>query len=85
MGYPYPMKTTLEIDDRLLERAKRFAVAQGTTLRAVVEDALRARLAPRAREKARYRFAPPTVRGTRPPTVDVADRNALFDLFDERR
>ena len=42
------MKTTLDIDDHLLERAKRQAAAQGTTLRALVEEALRARLAPRS-------------------------------------
>jgi hypothetical protein len=79
------MKTTIEIDDRLLERAKRHAAAHGTTLRAVVEEALRARLAPRPEGKARYRFAPPTVRGSRPPAVEVADRNALYDLLDNRR
>ena len=79
------MKTTLEIDDRLLERAKRHAAAHGTTLRAVVEEALSARLAPRPQEGARYRFSPPTVRGTSPPALDVADRNALYDLLDDRR
>jgi hypothetical protein len=79
------MKTTLEIDDRLLERAKRHASAHGTTLRAVVEEALRARLAPRPEERARYRFAPPTVRGSSAPAIDVADRNALYDLLDDRR
>jgi Bacterial antitoxin of type II TA system, VapB len=79
------MKTTLEIDDRLLERAKRHASANGTTLRAVVEDALRARLAPRPEAHARYRFEPPTVRGSGPPAIDVADRNALYDLLDDRR
>ncbi|MBM4269227.1 MAG: DUF2191 domain-containing protein [Deltaproteobacteria bacterium] len=78
------MKTTLEIDDRLLERAKRHAASHGTTLRAVVEDALRARLAPRPEERSRYRFSPPTVRGSRPPAVDVADRKALYDVLDER-
>jgi Arc/MetJ family transcription regulator len=79
------MKTTLEIDDRLLERAKRHAAALGTTLRAVVEEALRARLAPRPKERARYHFAPPTVRGSSPPAIDVADRNALYELLDDRR
>jgi len=78
------MKTTLEIDDRLLERAKRHASAHGTTLRAVVEEALRARLAPRPEAGARYRFTPPTVRGSRPPAIDIADRNALYDLLDDR-
>jgi hypothetical protein len=79
------MKTTLEIDDRLLERAKRYAAARRTTLRAVVEEALRAQLAARPRARARYHFAPPIVRGSSPPRVEVADRNALYDLLDDRR
>jgi hypothetical protein len=79
------MKTTLEIDDRLLARAKRYAASCGTTLRALVEEALRARLAPRPQTPARYQFAPPIVRGARAPRVDVADRNALYDLLDDDR
>jgi len=35
------MKTTIEIQDGLLARAKRLAQARGETLRAVMEDALR--------------------------------------------
>jgi hypothetical protein len=77
------MKTTLEIDDRLLARAKRQAAAHGTTLRAVVEDALRARFAARPETQRAYRFTPPIVRGVRPPAVNVADRNSLYDLLDE--
>jgi hypothetical protein len=76
------MKTTLDLDDRLLERAKRLAADEGTTLRAVVEDALRARLAPRPARHAAYRFEPPIVQGTRAPAVDVADRQALYDVLD---
>ena len=79
------MKTTLEIDDRLLARAKRHAVTHGTTLRAVVEDALRARLTPRSEARATYRFTPPTRAGTRPPAIDISDRKALYDLLDERQ
>lgn len=78
------MKTTLDLDDRLLERAKRLAAEQGTTLRAVVEDALRAKLIPRTESGPRFRFGPPVVRGTKPPTIDVADRQALYDVLDER-
>jgi hypothetical protein len=77
------MKTTLELDDHLLERAKRLAAKEGTTLRAVVEDALRARLAARPSRGQPYRFAPPVVRGTKPPRVDVADRDTLYDYLDE--
>ncbi len=39
------MKTTIEISDPLLRRAKRLAAKRGTTLKAVIEDALRAELA----------------------------------------
>lgn len=35
------MKTTIDIHDVLLERAKRHAKAKGCTLRAVVEDGIR--------------------------------------------
>lgn len=76
------MKTTLDLDDRLLERAKRLAAEQGTTLRAIVEDALRARLAPRPSRARAFQFAPPIVRGKRDPAVDVSDRQALYDYLD---
>ena len=42
------MRTTLAIDDRLLELAKRRARERKTTLGRVVEDALRAALSRRA-------------------------------------
>lgn len=35
------MKTTLEISDAILEEAKRLAVEEGTTVRALVEEGLR--------------------------------------------
>lgn len=38
------MKTTIDIADPLLRRAKRLAAKEGTTLREVVESALRDRL-----------------------------------------
>ncbi len=46
-------KTTIEINDALLEEAKELARADGTTLRAVVEEALRRELADRPR-RARF-------------------------------
>ena len=39
--YGEAMKTTIDIQDGLLARAKRLAEARGETLRAVMEDALR--------------------------------------------
>jgi hypothetical protein len=38
------MKTTIDIADSLLRRAKRLAAKEGTTLREIVEGALRDRL-----------------------------------------
>jgi len=40
------MKTTLELDDALLREAKAVAVKRRTTLKAIVEHALRRELAP---------------------------------------
>jgi hypothetical protein len=39
------MKTTVEIDDELLKAAKKAAIDEGVSLRAFMENALRARLA----------------------------------------
>jgi hypothetical protein len=47
------MKTTIDIADSILEEAKRRAQAEGTTLRALIEEALRRLLDER---KARKRF-----------------------------
>jgi hypothetical protein len=42
------MKTTIEIQDELLERSKRLARQEGTTLRAVIEEGLQLALRARA-------------------------------------
>ena len=75
------MKTTLNFNDKVLLQAKEFARAQGVTLTRFVEDALRAKLMPVARSAGGYRFDPPIVRGDKPPAVDVADRNDLYDFL----
>jgi hypothetical protein len=47
MGYPPIVRTTVDIDDRILERAKRHAASTGQTLGAVVSKALGAYLSSR--------------------------------------
>ena len=77
------MKTTLNLDDELLLRAKRRAADRGTTLTAVVEDALRSALSgPKVGE--RFRLELPIVDGGEPPRVDPADRAALYEVLDDR-
>jgi len=78
------MKTTLDLDDQLLREAKRNAVATGTSLKAYVEDALRARLLPPPEREAKpFRLELPVVDGTATPAVEVMDRRALYDFLDE--
>lgn len=72
----------MELDDGLVRRAKQEAARAGMTLRQFVEDALRARLLPRGRRRPHFRLELPIVEGTLPPAVDVADRDALYDLME---
>ncbi len=48
---------------------------------AFVEDALAVRLSDSGRQ-APFRLTLTTIRGTRPPNVDISDRNALHDVID---
>ncbi len=45
------IKTTLDIADPLLEAAKRLAAREGTTVRTIVEEGLRAVLAEKRKER----------------------------------
>ena len=76
------MKTTIDLDDELLRRAKQRAAAAGIPLREYVENALRAQLLPRTRGRSTFSLAVPIVAGKARPAVDVADRNALYDLME---
>jgi hypothetical protein len=78
----YPMKTTVDLDDDLLRLAKRRAAEAGIPLRVYIEDALRARLVPRPQRSKKFKLDLPIVAGTAPPTVDIADREALYDLME---
>lgn len=78
------MRTTVDLTDALLRRAKKRAAEDGVTLREVIEAALRGYLAPR-RGGADYALRWRTERGRLLPGVNLDDRDALFDLMDGRR
>ncbi len=77
------MRTTINIDDRLLAEAKTQAARSGRTLTAVIEDALREAIARRDR---RHRVRPPdlpvSVGGRLQPGVDLDDSAALLELME---
>jgi hypothetical protein len=55
------MKTTVEISDAILERTKALAAREGTTVRALIEDALRQLL--RSRQPTKFRLRDASVDG----------------------
>ena len=73
------MRTTIALDDSLLEDAKRRAARRGLTLSALVEEALRAELLRAAVPQRRPPFRLVTVKGTGPRKgVDLDRTSALL-------
>ncbi len=74
------MKTTLVLDDVLVEQVRKLAKERGTSMSSVVEDAIFRML--------HERPAPPT-RLTLPTyplgraNVDINDRDALYDFMED--
>ena len=77
------MRTTINLNDELLRSAKRRAATEGTTLRAVVERALRSYLEGGVR-KSGYRLHWRPERGRLRSGVRLEDRDALLDLMEGR-
>jgi len=78
------MRTTIEISDELFRRAKKRAAHEGTTLREVVDAALRTYLS-RQTKRAGYKLQWRTEHGRILPGVNLDDRDSLFDLMDGRK
>jgi len=78
------MRTTLDIDDRILAAARRRAAEKGTTLTAFVEHALAASLLDRGASESRYEFRWTTHRGRTLPGVDLSDRDRLLERMEGR-
>ena len=76
------MKTTLNLNDQVLRHAKERAARDGITLTRFVENAMRAKLMATQSKGPAFKLKIPTVKGKRPPNVDVSDREALYDVLD---
>jgi hypothetical protein len=78
----FRMKTTLIIPDPLIRNLKRHAAKRGTTMSELAAELLRKGLADRPKP---YRLPPlPSFNAGR-ILVDVADRDALYDVLDAER
>jgi hypothetical protein len=78
------MRTTIDIEDRLLALAKKRALEKGTSLRNVIESALRRALVESKKTPTRFRLKWKTVRGNRLPGIDISDRDALHERMEGR-
>jgi hypothetical protein len=77
------MRTTLDIDDRVLKQATRQALERGETLTKFIEAAIRSRLAKPA-QLPPFRLTLLTKKGEARPGVDWEDRDSLYEHMEGR-
>jgi hypothetical protein len=79
----FHMKTTLIIPDPVFHDLKRQAAKRGTTLSALAAELLRKGLNERPKP---FKLAPlPSFNMGWPAKINVADRNAIYDVLDADR
>ena len=76
------MRTTLDLDDRVLQQAKRHALDQGETLTRFIERAIRAQLAVPAQVPA-FRLSLLTKKGKARPDIDWDDRDSIYEHMED--
>ncbi len=77
------MRTTLDLNDQLVRRAKKAAADRGTTLTALIEDALREKLTRPALPRGKRRVLPTFKGDGLQPGVELSSTSALLDLLDD--
>jgi len=78
------MRTTLDLDDRLIRAAKKRAVDDGEPLTRVIERALRVYLNPPRAASRPFRLKLLIKKGRVRPGVDFDDRDSLYERMDGR-
>jgi len=84
---PTAKRTTVRLDDALLNQAKQESARRGETVTALIEQGLRLVLAQTRTPQARKRVILPVsrARGGVLPGVDLNDSSALIDLMEQGR
>lgn len=75
------MRTTLNIDEILLEKAKHLAVERGVPLVRVIEDALKESLLKKASISKKVELVTFKGKGTK-PGIDLDDGRSLLEIMD---
>jgi len=78
------MRTTLDLDDHVLRKAKQVAAREGKTLTRLIEEALRERVVRAPRGTGAFKLHVLTKRGRIIPGVNLADRDALYERMEGR-
>jgi len=81
------MRTTVRLDDALLDQARREALLRGETLTSLIDKGLRLVLAERRSGSLRAKVVLPVCRagGGTLPGVDLDDTSALLDRMETGR
>lgn len=80
------MRTMITLDDKLHREARIYAAKHGTTLAALIEEALRLRLAKRERIAVRKQLRLPTFKGDGlQPGVTLDNMEGVYDRMDGLR
>lgn len=78
------MRTTIRLDEQLLNKAKQYALAHETTFTAVVEAALREKLMKRTTNQKQANIRLTTAGGNGVyPGIDLDDSTALLDAMEK--
>lgn len=79
------MKTTLNLNDRLLVTVKKVAAERGTTMTAVIEEAIQIALNPKTARGRPFKLKWRPVGGKIRRGVDLDDRASLYDIMEGDR
>lgn len=79
------MKTTLDIDDRLLAEAKAMAAREQTTLTKLIEEGLSLRMRPHASRSRKGKIDLPVsnTRGGLYPHIDYTSNKSMFGAIED--
>ena len=80
LPYLYVVKTTLDLSDELYRQVKKRAADDGSSIKSIVQNALRLYLGGKARSEYRFTWHPD--RGTLLPGIDLDDRDSLFNAME---